>query len=106
MVEGRYSDVPISSPEPVSRPTGPGDEETKNTVTIEHTVVDIRGRGFSSPDQEEQLRSQGLAVCFIKHSITKPCSVTVNGVQFELPIQTWIRVPVSVRDVLANAGMI
>ena len=105
MVEGRYSEVPISSPSAVSRPTAEGDEP-KNTVTIEHEVIDIRGRGFSSPDQEEQLRSQGLAVCFIKHSITKPCSVIVNGVQFELPIQTWIRVPISVKDVLANAGML
>ena len=96
MVEGRYSDIDLAPP--------PQEEKREDRITIEAEIIDVRGKGFSSPSQEEQLRAQGLVVCFIKRSASRPCTVFVNGVEFELPIGVHIRVPVSVADVLANAG--
>jgi len=82
------------------------EEPREDVVFVEQQVTEIRGRGFSSPFQEEELRSKGLVVCFIKYSDTRPLPVIVNGVTYELPDQQWIRVPVGVRDVLANAGLL
>lgn len=98
-MSGRYGKTPRVQREELEEPQD-------DVVLVEQKVTDIRGQGFASPAQEEELRSKGLAVCYIIEASSQALNIYVNGIMFKCPTQKWIRVPVSVKDVLENAGLL
>lgn len=82
------------------------DQPIGDTVLVEQRITEVRAEGAGPPGQEKQLRDKGLAVCFIKGASGQALDIYVNGVLYKCPTQTWIRVPVSVKDVLENAGLL